>query len=90
MVGVVVAILAAFFADRMLGEMVSIGTLLAFMIVCVGVWVLRRAAARIWRGRSARRVCRWCRSWASCSSAHDVSWNCRDWIGLVSGSSSGW
>jgi amino acid transporter len=42
--------------------MTSIGTLLAFVIVCIGVMVMRRTA-RICRGRTARRWCRWCRSW---------------------------
>jgi basic amino acid/polyamine antiporter, APA family len=40
-----VGIFAAFFASvipiSVLGELVSIGTLLAFVIVCAGVWVLR-------------------------------------------------
>jgi len=37
-----VAFLAAFFNISFLGELVSLGTLLAFTIVCVGVWVLRK------------------------------------------------
>jgi APA family basic amino acid/polyamine antiporter len=41
-VGVMVAFLAAFFNISFLGELVSLGTLLAFTIVCVGVWVLRK------------------------------------------------
>ena len=40
-VGVLVAFLAAFFNISFLGELVSLGTLLAFTIVCVGVWVMR-------------------------------------------------
>ncbi len=40
-VGVLVAFLAAFFNISFLGELVSLGTLLAFAIVCVGVWVMR-------------------------------------------------
>jgi APA family basic amino acid/polyamine antiporter len=39
--GVVAAAVAGFFPIRLLGELVSIGTLLAFVIVCVGVLVLR-------------------------------------------------
>jgi APA family basic amino acid/polyamine antiporter len=41
-VGVCVGIFAAVIPIRVLGELVSIGTLLAFVIVCAGVWVLRR------------------------------------------------
>ena len=41
-VGAFVAVFAALIPIRILGELVSIGTLLAFVIVCAGVWVLRR------------------------------------------------
>jgi len=41
-VGIFVAILAASLPINVLDEMVSIGTLLAFVIVCAGVWILRR------------------------------------------------
>jgi APA family basic amino acid/polyamine antiporter len=40
-VGAVVAILPAFLSVGRLAELVNIGTLLAFTIVCAGVWVLR-------------------------------------------------
>ena len=40
-VGVVVAILPAFLPVDRLAELVNIGTLLAFTIVCAGVWILR-------------------------------------------------
>jgi basic amino acid/polyamine antiporter, APA family len=40
-VGVFVAFLAAFFPIVFLAKLVSLGTLLAFAIVCLGVWVLR-------------------------------------------------
>ncbi len=40
-VGVLVAILPAFLPVDKLAELVNIGTLLAFTIVCAGVWVLR-------------------------------------------------
>jgi APA family basic amino acid/polyamine antiporter len=36
-----VAVFAATIPIGILGELVSIGTLLAFIIVCAGVWVLR-------------------------------------------------
>jgi APA family basic amino acid/polyamine antiporter len=39
--GTVAAAVAAIFPVGILGELVSIGTLLAFVIVCGGVWVLR-------------------------------------------------
>jgi len=41
-VGIFVAIFASIIPIGILGELVSIGTLLAFVIVCAGVWVLRR------------------------------------------------
>jgi APA family basic amino acid/polyamine antiporter len=41
-VGICVALFAALIPISVLGELVSIGTLLAFVIVCAGVWVLRR------------------------------------------------
>ncbi len=40
--GTVAAVIAGLFPIGILGELVSIGTLLAFVIVCAGVWVLRR------------------------------------------------
>ncbi|HEU5351188.1 MAG TPA: amino acid permease [Terracidiphilus sp.] len=40
-VGLFAATLAALFPITLLGELVSLGTLLAFTIVCLGVWVMR-------------------------------------------------
>lgn len=40
-VGCLAAFLAAFFPITLLGELVSLGTLLAFTIVSLGVWILR-------------------------------------------------
>ena len=40
-VGIFVACFAALVPIGVLGELVSIGTLLAFVIVCAGVWILR-------------------------------------------------
>jgi APA family basic amino acid/polyamine antiporter len=40
-VGLFVALFAGLFPISLLGELVSIGTLLAFIIVCAGVWILR-------------------------------------------------
>jgi APA family basic amino acid/polyamine antiporter len=45
--GVVAALVAGFFPIALLGELVSIGTLLAFVIVCIGVMVLRYARPNI-------------------------------------------
>jgi basic amino acid/polyamine antiporter, APA family len=41
-VGVIVAIITGTFPIQILGELVNIGTLLAFVLVCIGVWILRR------------------------------------------------
>jgi len=46
-VGIFVAVLAASLPINVLDEMVSIGTLLAFVIVCAGVWVLRRRSPEL-------------------------------------------
>ena len=40
-VGLIVAIIAGIFPIQVLSEMVNIGTLLAFVLVCAGVWILR-------------------------------------------------
>jgi APA family basic amino acid/polyamine antiporter len=42
LVGLFVAVFAALIPVDILGELVSIGTLLAFIIVCAGIWVMRR------------------------------------------------
>jgi basic amino acid/polyamine antiporter, APA family len=38
---VFVSVFAAFIPARVVGEMTSIGTLFAFILVCIGVWVMR-------------------------------------------------
>jgi basic amino acid/polyamine antiporter, APA family len=40
--GIVVAIVTGTFPIQIIGELVNIGTLLAFVLVCAGVWILRR------------------------------------------------
>jgi APA family basic amino acid/polyamine antiporter len=37
-----VSLFAAFVPARVVGEMTSIGTLFAFILVCIGIWVMRR------------------------------------------------
>ena len=49
-VGAVVAVLAAVFPMGVLEEMVNIGTLFAFVLVCIGVMVLRRIRPDLPRG----------------------------------------
>src|SRR5215218_5691505 len=44
-----VSLFAAFVPARVVGEMTSIGTLFAFILVCIGVWVMRRKMPEIKR-----------------------------------------
>jgi APA family basic amino acid/polyamine antiporter len=46
-VGVCVAMVAALTPINVISELVSIGTLLAFVIVCAGVWILRRRGTQV-------------------------------------------
>jgi APA family basic amino acid/polyamine antiporter len=48
--GLVAAFFAGFFPIGLLGELVSIGTLLAFVIVCVGIVILRKSDPDAVRG----------------------------------------
>lgn len=49
LVGVAVSLLAGFMTIEKLGELVSIGTLFAFVLVCSGVWVLRYSQPELTR-----------------------------------------
>jgi basic amino acid/polyamine antiporter, APA family len=44
---VFVSVFAAFVPARVVGEMTSIGTLFAFILVCIGVWVMRKKMPEI-------------------------------------------
>lgn len=50
---VFVSIFAAFVPVRVVGEMTSIGTLFAFILVCIGVWILRVKAPDVPRAFKA-------------------------------------
>jgi basic amino acid/polyamine antiporter, APA family len=41
---------AAFIPEDIVGEMTSIGTLFAFILVCAGVWIMRRRRPDLERG----------------------------------------
>src|SRR5438034_11449005 len=63
--GIAVAVFTGLFPIQILGQLVNIGTLLAFVLVCGGVWVLRRKRPELerpFRTRSEeRRVGKECR-----------------------------
>ena len=65
---VFVILFSGFVPISNLGHMTSIGTLLAFVIVCIGVMVMRKTNP-IPRGLTGRRWCPWCRSSASWSAS---------------------
>jgi APA family basic amino acid/polyamine antiporter len=44
------SLFAAFLPESIVGEMTSIGTLFAFILVCAGVWIMRRRRPDIVRG----------------------------------------
>src|SRR4029077_12741529 len=47
---VLTAVFGGFIPGDIVGEMTSIGTLFAFMLVCAGVWILRRRRPDLQRG----------------------------------------
>jgi APA family basic amino acid/polyamine antiporter len=47
---VLTAIFGAFIPGDVVGEMTSIGTLFAFILVCIGVWIMRSRRPEIPRG----------------------------------------
>jgi APA family basic amino acid/polyamine antiporter len=47
--GLVVAVAAGLFPIQVLGQLVSMGTLLAFVLVCIGILVLRKTAPNVAR-----------------------------------------
>ena len=69
LVGLLAAIVGSVTPIDDIGKMVNIGTLLAFVIVCIAIMILRHTNPGTERVRSARRGCRSCRSWGSCSTA---------------------
>jgi APA family basic amino acid/polyamine antiporter len=50
LVFVFTSLFAAFLPESIVGEMTSIGTLFAFILVCAGVWIMRRRRPDIPRG----------------------------------------
>ena len=60
--GIAVGLATGVLPLSVLGQLVNIGTLLAFVIVCAGVLDPARDAARLPSGRSGRRWCPSCRS----------------------------
>jgi APA family basic amino acid/polyamine antiporter len=44
------SLFAAFIPENVVGEMTSIGTLFAFMLVCAGVWIMRNRRPDLPRG----------------------------------------
>src|SRR4030095_14125184 len=47
---VLTGLFAGFLPENIVGEMTSIGTLFAFMLVCAGVWIMRNRRPDLARG----------------------------------------
>ena len=69
LVGLLAAIVGSITPIDDIGKMVNIGTLLAFVIVCIAVMVLRQYESRRSRALFEHLGCRWCPSWESLSTA---------------------
>ena len=67
--GIAVGLTAAFLPIQEIAELTNIGTLFAFVLVCIGVWILRHAEPGPPGARSRLRWCRWCRFSECCSAA---------------------
>ena len=89
-VGTIVAFLPALLPIDKLAALVNMGTLLAFTIVCAGVWILRRRHPDL-HGPSRRRWSRWFRS-SVCAARSTSCSSCRCSPGRYwsSGWSSAW
>ncbi len=61
--GVVIALIAGLSPIGKVAQLVNLGTLAAFFMVCASVIVLRKTRPNS-SAPSARRWCRWCRCWA--------------------------
>ncbi len=81
--GVAAAIIGGLFPVRILGELVSIGTLMAFVTVCIGVLVLRRTRPDLPRPFRAPAPYFTCILGAIICSAMMVSLGIPTWIRLV-------
>ncbi|HEU5021078.1 MAG TPA: amino acid permease, partial [Bryobacteraceae bacterium] len=47
---ILTGLFAAFLPEDIVGEMTSIGTLFAFILVCIGVWIMRKKRPDVVRG----------------------------------------
>ena len=66
---VVTGLFGGFIPGDIVGEMTSIGTLFAFMLVCTGVWIMRKAPAGYPARLHCSRPATWWRSSASSRAA---------------------
>ena len=81
--GVSAAIIGGLFPVRILGELVSIGTLMAFVTVCIGVLVLRQTRPDLPRPFRAPRPYVTCIAGALICTAMMVSLGVATWLRLI-------